>query len=211
MSLALLQEKSVRNTATTYNLNVTMPATIVVCDLTYDIDTLKLLDDIENFKKKFPKSMQDYDGDKSNIKAWHSDYKTHLMTDIFDDLIQVKKEKLHKVFNTENKLFDLWINTFTTGTFADRHKHGNYLGYSCVFYPYVEADATPIVIDNNNTNKYESLSIIPKTNMLIIMPPFVFHQVSKVKEDKRISVASNWLTDLSVDRNPFIFQDMKDI
>lgn len=205
-----LKERTTRNKVTNRSLpSVIYPqdAQIKIFDLSYDIDADKLVKDIFAFKEKYPKSMFEYNRSGTYVHAWHSDFQTQKMTDIFDELIRVKKQKIEKYFGYKSFLLEIWANVYSTGDKAVRHGHGT-IGFSTVYYPYVQDNPATLIFDNNNPNKLEKITITPEKNMLVIFPSFLHHKVSKVEETSRVSVAANFFPEVNyTDRDPFSFQD----
>lgn len=205
-----LKERTTRNRVINYNLPSIAEADIKVFDLTYDIDADKLVQDIYDFRSKYPSSMHEYNRKGTYVNAWHSDFQTQKMTGIYDSLIDIKRKKIKKYFGYDSELIDIWANIYTTNDDTSRHNHG-VIGFGTVYYPYVEDEPTPLIFDNNNSKNLKEIVIVPKKNMLVVFPCFLHHKVGKVREDKRISVASNWFPKPNIiERNPFAFQELPD-
>ncbi len=182
---------------------------ISVFDLSYKIDADDLTKKIYDFRNMYPISMEEYNKDGTNVRAWHSDYRTHQMTNILDGLFEVTKEKIYKLLNIEQGLniYTAWINIYKSNNFTLRHRHNDF-GFSTVYYPYVEKDPTPIVFDNNNAQNYQEIKITPKKNMLLVFHSALYHRVPKITEDSRISISSNISIERKATGDPFLFQDI---
>ena len=175
---------------------------IYIFDLSEKIDADKLTQEIYEFRKQFPRSMNEYNKN-TYVHAWHSDFATPSMTDILDKIIETKKEKITQIWNVNLEMIDTWINIYTRGNFAKRHKHGMH-GFSTVYYPYVEENPTPIIFDGNGQDKHE---IYPKKNMLIVFHSLVWHTVPIVNENTRISIASNFNVQFKINRDPLLYHE----
>lgn len=176
----------------TIPIAATVQTKIYIFDLSTDIDSDKLVEQIYKFREKFPVSMSSYNK-QTNVRAWHSDYGTHKLTNILDELIEIQHQKFQKVlsdYKISVHIKEIWINIYGTGDSAKRHYHHSN-GYSTVYFPYVDKDPTPIEFDNNYLPKIEKISVVPKKDMLIICPSYLYHRVPNIKEKLRISIASN--------------------
>ena len=58
---------------------------------TYSFPQVITKDTCKQYKKKFPKC------NTSNVKAWHSDYRTHETTDVFDPLIKLTSQLCNEI------------------------------------------------------------------------------------------------------------------
>lgn len=206
---AKLKEKNSINYIEKISIDSKVLSLICIFDLSYQIDNKKLVEDINNFRKAFPKSMLEYNKDSTFVRSWHSDFKTQRMTNLLDNLIALKKEKIVQGYRLASvELLDIWINMYTSQDSALRHSHGPF-GISTVYFPSVEKNSTPLIFDNNNRPNFNKKEIIPKPGMLICFPSHLYHHVPSVKEISRISIASNFnvLNSTTEERNPFLFQE----
>lgn len=201
-----LKKKIAKTHHETIRLDVTVPCDIKIFDLSADIDADKIVNDIYDFQKQYPNSMHIYNSKNTFVKAWHSDFLTHKMTTILDKFMEVQNEKVNQFMpNSEVLVRDIWMNIYSKDDSAARHDH-HIQSLSSVYFPYVDKNPTPIIFDNNNINNPENVSIVPKKNMLIIFPSFMFHHVPKITEERRISIASNFHVKFNSKINPFDFQ-----
>ena len=99
-------------------------------------------------------------GMKSNVKAWCSQYETHLHTDIFSNYLkfiqQYSQNLYNDIFSTKENLEigEFWVAHYRKGDYTIRHNHGNLLdGFviSGCYYAYVEENSSPIIYDGLNT------------------------------------------------------------
>lgn len=204
-----LKNKYNYNQYTTVDIDTVCNYPLFIFDLSYKIDADSLTEKIYDFREKNPASMSEYNKDNTNVRSWHSDYETHRMTNILDDLIDIKKEKINKIFTYRNgkvNTHNIWINVYDKDNFTERHNH-NHFGVSTVYYPYVEDDSTPVIFDNNNLLDYKEYKIVPKKNMLIVFHSSLYHKVPKIKESRRISISANFMFERTSNRDPFIFQN----
>lgn len=182
---------------------------IFIFDLSYKLDAIHLTKEIYNFKSQYPVSMNEYNYDGTNVRAWHSDYSTHKMTNILDGLIELQKQKIEQKLRVYGDIntYTCWINIYNSGNYTQRHKHNDF-GLSTIYYPYVEENPTPVIFDNNNLDNFKEYKIEPKTNMLVVFHSSLYHRVPKITEKCRISISSNISVERKNDRDPFIFQNI---
>jgi len=137
---------------------------------------------IIEYRKGNPKS------NNSNVKAWHSSYKTHEFTNCFDDInrrIISKCDIILNEFNNTNDrlmLHDMWINMYEKGDYTVNHAHIG-VKYSCCYYVDVEENCSPIKFP-------PKLEINPKNDMLVLFGASVYHEVPPTN-GKRTLIAMN--------------------
>ena len=125
---------------------------------------------------------------KSNVKAWHSPYRTHEHTICFDDInrrIVSECDNIANNFNNTNDrliLHDMWVNIYEKGDKTVMHNHSPG-DYSCCYYVDIEENSSPIMFP-------PKLEIHPKNDMLVIFPSNVNHEVLPTN-GKRILIAMN--------------------
>ena len=141
---------------------------------------------IIEYEKKNPNGMD------SNVKAWCSDYETHLQTDIFSNylkfVVQYSQNLYNDIFSAKENLEigEFWIAHYRKGDFTIRHNHGNLLdGFviSGCYYAYVEDNASPIIFDGQKP-------IYPKTDSLILFSSLTKHEVPPT-DGERIIMSFN--------------------
>ena len=146
-------------------------------------------EELESIKEKIIKYRKENpESNYSNVKAWHSDYKTQEKTNIFDDINQqIVRECdtiLTKFKNTKVEFFlhDMWVNIYEKGDYTLLHNHfpGD---YSCCYYVDIEENSSPIKFP-------PKLEIFPKNDMLVVFPGNVFHEVLPTN-GRRIMIAMN--------------------
>lgn len=209
MNFELLRKKTAQTFFLEEDINISVPLKIGIFDLTYDIDSEDLIKKITEFKTKYPKSMHEYAKNSTAVRAWHSDYHTHKLTSILDDLIRLKIEKIKKFITPMYipNLSDIWINWYNKDDYAKRHNHGMFM-ISTVFYPKIDGESSPLIFDNNNSSNFLEKKIFPKTGMLVCFHSLLHHKVSIHKNHSpRLSIASNFSVKLDAGNyDPFASQ-----
>ena len=140
---------------------------------------------ILEYEKKNPVGMD------SNIKAWSSDYETHLKTDIFlnylNEIVRFSENLYNNLFskNENLEIGEFWVAHYRKGDFTVKHNHGalyEHLISGC-YYAYVEDNASPIIFDGQE-------SIYPKNNSLILFSSLIEHEVPPT-DGERIIMSFN--------------------
>ena len=141
---------------------------------------------IIDYERKNPVGME------SNVKAWTSVYKTHLLTDIFSNylnlILQHSQNLYNKSFSTKEVLEveEFWVAHYRKGNFTVNHDHGNLLDeflISGCYYAYVDDNASPIIFDGQK-------SVYPKSDSLILFSPYTKHEVPPT-DGERIIMSFN--------------------
>ena len=167
--------------ANVYPITVNKEANIFVFDLTSEIDSNKIANDVLTFKDQFSER------NKSNIIGWHSGYFAHKQSHLFDELIKLVESKVTSAVNDQDfniSVVQSWAIVYEKGDGAAKHSHADTL-ISAVFYADVEANASPLKFENG-------LIIIPENGMLVIFPGWIKHEVPPMRfNSKRITLAFN--------------------
>lgn len=141
---------------------------------------------IIDYERKNPVGME------SNVKAWASVYKTHLLTDIFSNylnlILQHSQNLYNKSFSTKEVLEveEFWVAHYRKGNFTVNHDHGNLLDeflISGCYYAYVEDNASPIIFDGQKP-------VYPKNDSLVLFSPQTEHEVPPT-DGERIIMSFN--------------------
>ena len=140
---------------------------------------------ILEYEKKNPVGMD------SNIKAWSSDYETHLKTDIFlnylNEIVLFSENLYNNLFskNENLEIGEFWVAHYRKGDFTVKHSHGTLYEHliSGCYYAYVEDNASPIIFDGQE-------SIYPKNNSLILFSSLIEHEVPPT-DGERIIMSFN--------------------
>jgi hypothetical protein len=115
----------------------------------------------------------------SNVKAWSSDYETHLKTDVFSDylnyILQFSQNAYNDMFsvNQEIIVIDFWLTHYRKGDYTIKHKHGNLFNnviISGCYYVDMEEGASPIIFEGEEP-------IYPENDTLIIFSSKLNHEV----------------------------------
>ena len=159
-----------------------------------DLDNERLKEIIRLHRKRYPET------NDSNVKAWHSDYKTHLKDFRFkpfiDEIIQsIKNIKQYddsfcgfSGFEKTLHLRDFWINMYdaNSGHHAIPHQHFP-CPYAATYYVETEENSAPIHFHGLKTLKF-----VPESGTLVVWPGFIYHSVPAT-EGKRTVLAMNLL------------------
>ena len=141
---------------------------------------------IIDYERKNPVGME------SNVKAWASVYKTHLLTDIFSNylnlILQHSQNLYNKSFSTKEVLEveEFWVAHYRKGNFTVNHDHGNLLDeflISGCYYAYVENNASPIIFDGQKL-------VYPESDSLILFSSQTEHEVPPT-DGERIIMSFN--------------------
>ena len=128
---------------------------------------------ILDYEKKNPVGMD------SNVKAWSSDYETHLKTDVFSDylnyILQFSQNAYNDMFsvNQEITVAEFWLSHYRKGDYTIKHKHGNLFNnviISGCYYVDMEEGASPIIFEGEEP-------IYPENDTLIIFSSKLNHEV----------------------------------
>ena len=190
---------------------------IVEFDISSLIESQTVAENIRTVQKELPISLENYCN--TNVKAWHSDYYTHLFTDKFNDLIEVIQTTCLNLFTVipnhgkvDLKVVELWTIIYKENDHTRLHRHTdsfNSMQLSVVYFAHADEDATPLVFYKDRGSEYK-IEIIPKTGHLVCFPASMMHSVPTIKPgETRICVSANLnfsITELNVesikDRNP---------
>ena len=133
-------------------------------------------EEIESIKQKIIKYREEYPkSNKSNVKAWHSDYNTFERVDYFHDINLRILNECAQIINSFKKtkdgfrIRDMWANMYEKGDYTQEHRHFG-CSYSCCFYVDVEENCSPIKFP-------PKLEIKPKNDMLVLFAGDTHHEV----------------------------------
>ena len=156
---------------------------------TYSFPQVITKDTCKQYKKKFPKC------NTSNVKAWHSGYRTHETTDVFDPLIKLTSQLCNEIgdeyFGTSvkdpyhYKCDNLWLAMYKKNDHTIIHNHFPSIFSSC-YYVDVKDNCSPILFGEKG-----ELSIQPKNGMLLIWMGMIPHKVMPTKK-KRTCICMNF-------------------
>ena len=161
---------------------------------------------IIDYEKKNPLGME------SNVKAWASDYHTHLHTDIFSNYINLIVRCSQNLYNSSfstREVFELgefWVAHYRKGDFTVKHHHGNLLEefiISGCYYAYVEDNASPIIFNGQ-------IPVYPKSDSLILFSSQTEHEVPPT-DGERIIMSFNLIQNNIPEFNPNNLKNMENI
>lgn len=152
-------------------------------DLTNSIDSFEIAKLIKDFNLLYPKSRL------SSISGWHSNFNTHELTNVFDNIIEVIRRKIMLCLEYPNydiKITDSWAVIYEYGDKASAHNH-SISSFSTVYYAQCSSQSSPLEFINGP-------SIRPYPGLLLVFPGYVYHYVPESTEyDQRIVFASNYI------------------
>lgn len=173
---------------------------IVEFDLSSLIDPSLVADNIRIVQKELPISLTDYA--VTNVRAWHSDYYTHLFTDRFNNLIDLIKSVCLKLYADNQtpyikfdlQVVELWTIIYKENDHTNLHSHASGLidrQLSTVYFAHADQDATPLVFYKARGSK-DKIKIIPKSGHLVCFPAHLLHSVPTIKTgETRICLSAN--------------------
>jgi hypothetical protein len=162
-------------------------------DLSKEINAEEIVALIYKHREQFPES------NVTNVNAWHSGYRTHKQTTVFDSLIKVIEQRVDLVMRSDNdrilkdfkmypKVVDSWAIIYEKNDHTKWHNHTP-ANYSVVYYARADADTAPLVFKKT---KEHSIEIKPRTNMLVVFQGYANHMVPKLdNENQRICFSAN--------------------
>ena len=146
-------------------------------------------EEIKSIKEKIIKHRSENPvSNKSNVKAWHSNYLTHEDTRCFDDvnrrIVSECDTILNNFHNTNDRLmlYNMWVNIYEKGDKTVLHNHFP-SDISCCYYADIEENSSPIKFP-------PELEIFPKNDMLVIFPGNLHHEVLPTN-GRRMVIAMN--------------------
>ena len=137
-------------------------------------------------RQKFPETT------KSNVKAWHSSWMTHIenpkFTPLVDRIVDACSFISTGYFQAQSDLkftpFNFWVMMYEEGEHTIRHSHFP-SDFSAVYYVDVEPDCAPILFEvpqeDGVNDKCETFALHPKNGMLAIWPSILHHEVPPTK------------------------------
>ena len=162
-------------------------------DLSDEINAEEIVELIYKYREQYPES------NTSNVYAWHSGYRTHTQTNVFDQLIKVIEQRVDLVMRSDNnralkdftmypKVVDSWAIIYEKDDHTKWHNHTP-ANYSVVYYAHATKDSAPLVFKKT---KDANVEIEPLTNKLVVFNGYTNHMVPKLdNENQRICFAAN--------------------
>ena len=140
-------------------------------------------------RKEYPQS------NVSNVRAWHSDWHTHILNPKFKpfcDMVADQCTLVGKNYYGGNYKYDvetMWAMMYEFGEHTVKHVHFPNT-FAASYYIEVGSKSSPIVFENNLIGNDPSLTIQPKNGMLLIWPAFIPHMVLPT-QSKRMAISLN--------------------
>ena len=151
---------------------------IFAVDLDLPLDKrVELKQNIIKYRENNPES------NKSNVKAWHSDWFTQ-KNDVFKNISQRLVYECNKILqdflksDEELYCYNMWINMYEKDDYTVLHQHFP-SDYSICYYVDVEENCSPIKFP-------PKLEITPKNDMLLIFDSNIFHEVPPTKGERTL-------------------------
>ena len=155
-----------------------------------------LMQVILEHRQKFPETT------KSNVKAWHSSWTTHLenpkVPPLIDKVIDAVNFISEGYFNcdvehTQFKVTNFWCMMYEDTEWTKRHSHYP-SDFAAVYYVDVEPGSAPVIFesvqkDGLNDNN-QPLTLQPENGMLAIWPAILHHEVPPTK-GRRMCISMN--------------------
>tara|TARA_B100001996_G_C18331228_1_gene466433 strand:- start:63 stop:599 length:537 start_codon:yes stop_codon:yes gene_type:complete len=161
----------------TDQVNVTLPI------FKFSLPNIITKDECKQFRNNFPTC------NTSNVKAWHSNYFTHELTNEFDPLIDVTLSKCRDVSKDfyclpvmgsfYYRCDNLWLAMYKENDYTKIHHHFPSVWASC-YYVDVNDDCSPITFGN----KDDEHIIQPENGMLLIWSAMIPHRVMPTKNER---------------------------
>lgn len=173
---------------------------VIEFDISSLINPQTIADNIRTVQKELPISLSNYA--VSNVKAWHSDYYTHLLTDKFDDIIEVIKTACLKLYDDNQTAYikfdlqvvELWTIIYKENDHTRLHAHATGLcdrHLSVVYFAHADDNATPLIFYKERGSE-EKIEIVPKSGHLICFPAYMLHSVPTIRTgETRICLSAN--------------------
>ena len=168
-----------------YKFKTTLPIFSKILDNHVELNKY-LKETILEHRKKHPKSNQ------SNVRAWHSDWNTHILNSKFKSFCNLVSDQCalvgEKYYGGQYKYFveNMWAMMYEEDDHTFTHIHFPNT-FASSYYIEADSESSPIVFMDESG---EELTIHPKNGMLLIWPAFIPHMVLPTKS-KRIGISMN--------------------
>ena len=145
-------------------------------------------------RQKFPETT------KSNVKAWHSSWTTHLENPKFQPLIDMVLDACkfiaagyYECSDIEYNVKNMWVMMYEDTEWTKRHSHFP-SDFACCYYVDVEEGCAPLIFESVVKDKVhdnnQPLTLQPQNGMLAIWPAILHHEVPPTK-GRRMCVSAN--------------------
>ena len=136
----------------------------------------------------------------SNVKAWHSEYLTHIINPKFKPLIDEVMGAIRFISDgfygrkdIQYEVHNLWAMMYEDEEFTKRHNHWPD-EFGVCYYVDVEPNCAPVIFesiqDDDINAKNKPLVIHPQNGMLLIWPGLLEHEVP-ITKGKRMAISMN--------------------
>ena len=137
---------------------------------------------------------------KSNVKAWHSSWVTHLENPKFQPIVDRVLDACkfitagyYECDDIEYHVLNMWAMMYEDSEWTKRHSHFQ-SDFASVYYVDVEPGCAPVLFevpkDDGVNHKSETLTLQPQNGMLAIWPSILHHEVPPTK-GKRMCISMN--------------------
>jgi len=145
-------------------------------------------------RQKFPETT------KSNVKAWHSSWVTHLENPKFQPLLDLTLNAVsfiskgyYECDTVDYNVINMWAMMYEDTEWTKRHSHFP-SDFAVAYYVDVEPGCAPVIFesvkkDGVNDNN-QPLTLQPQNGMLAIWPAILHHEVPPTK-GKRMCISMN--------------------
>ena len=145
-------------------------------------------------RQQFPKTT------KSNVKAWHSSWTTHLENPNFQPLVDRMLsacEFISKGYfeggDVEYKVLNMWAMMYEDTEWTRKHSHFP-SDFAACYYVDVEPGSAPVIFESVEQDglhdNNQPLTIQPQNGMLALWPAILHHEVPPTK-GRRMCVSAN--------------------
>ena len=153
-------------------------------------------------RQKFPETT------KSNVKAWHSSWTTHLENPKFQPLIDMVLDACkfiaagyYECSDIEYNVKNMWVMMYEDTEWTKRHSHFP-SDFACCYYVDVEEGCAPLIFESVVKDKVhdnnQPLTLQPQNGMLAIWPAILHHEVPPTK-GRRMCISMN------IDKGGFLY------
>ena len=137
---------------------------------------------------------------KSNVKAWHSSWVTHVENPKFQPLIdrvidacKFISAGYYECDSVDYHVINMWAMMYEDTEWTKRHSHFP-SDFACCYYVDVEPGSAPVIFesvqkDGLNDNN-QPLTLQPQNGMLAIWPAILHHEVPSTK-GRRMCISMN--------------------
>ena len=164
-----------------------------------------ILDDHVEFNKYLKQVIREHrqnnpEKTKSNVKAWHSSWVTHVENPKFQPLIdrvidacKFISAGYYECEGIEYNVINMWAMMYEDTEWTKRHSHFP-SDYACCYYVDVEPGSAPVIFESvqkdgmHDNNK--PLILQPQNGMLAIWPAILHHEVPPTK-GRRMCISMN--------------------